>query len=45
LRATAAASSLLPSEKVTPSRSLKVNSVLAALTVQDSAIQGSIFRV
>ncbi len=44
-RATAVASRGVPSEKVTPSRILKVNSVFAALTIQDSAIQGSIASV
>ena len=45
LVATAAASSLLPSEKVTPGRSLKVYCVASALTVQLSAIHGSISSV
>jgi hypothetical protein len=43
--ATAAASTGLPSEKVTPERSLKVYSVAVSLTVQLSAIQGSISSV
>ena len=43
--ATAAASSGVPSEKVTPGRILKVYSVASAFTVQLSAIQGSISSV
>ena len=43
--ATAAASSGVPSEKVTPGRILNVYSVASALTVQLSAIHGSISSV
>ena len=43
--ATAAASSGVPSEKVTPLRRWKVYSVLSALLVQLSAIHGSISSV
>jgi hypothetical protein len=42
LATTAAASTAEPSEKVMPSRSVKVNSVAVSLTTQLSASQGRI---